>query len=353
MARKKRSNGYGSVSKVSRNLSKPWRATATIGWDDNGKQIRKSLGYFSTYKEANDALMSATKSGQSRVAENYNATVGELFEEYIDFRKNASKISVKTIQSYENGMRRLSSIKELPLRSLDIDDLQNLFQNLSKKKYSRSSIQDARMVLNQLYKYAIPRGCAEINLTNYLMLSLPKSKPTARFTKEEIKTLWENSEDPTVKIILCMIYTMTRPSELLALKIENITPNMTAVIGGCKTEAGTNRIIPLHDRIKEFIAYFTQDRKSGPIFLHDGKPILLNHFSKKMFKQVIMELGLSQALTPRSCRKTGISIMAENKNISEEVRIKIAGHTDAQVERDHYIEMEAGVLSEAINQIDI
>ena len=44
-------NGYGTTYKVKGKRRKPWRVRVTIGWDDNGKQIFKNLGYFKTQAE--------------------------------------------------------------------------------------------------------------------------------------------------------------------------------------------------------------------------------------------------------------------------------------------------------------
>lgn len=43
--------------------------------------------------------------------------------------------------------------------------------------------------------------------------------------------------------------------------------------------------------------------------------------------------------------------MAENREISDSIRIKIAGHADVAVEEKHYIEMESKRLREAINKL--
>ena len=48
----KNPNGYGSVIKLSGKRRRPFAARITTGYDDNGKQIYKYLGYYETRKEA-------------------------------------------------------------------------------------------------------------------------------------------------------------------------------------------------------------------------------------------------------------------------------------------------------------
>ena len=49
-------NGYGSVINMGRRRRKPYAARVTIGWTDDGKQIKKYLGSFATRQEALNAL---------------------------------------------------------------------------------------------------------------------------------------------------------------------------------------------------------------------------------------------------------------------------------------------------------
>ena len=55
-------NGYGSVIKLSRHRRKPYAARMTVGWTDDGKQIKKYLGTFQTRQEALNALANYNQS---------------------------------------------------------------------------------------------------------------------------------------------------------------------------------------------------------------------------------------------------------------------------------------------------
>ena len=52
----KRANGTGAITKVSGRRRKPYQVMITVGWSNEGKQIRKSLGYFETMDKATVAL---------------------------------------------------------------------------------------------------------------------------------------------------------------------------------------------------------------------------------------------------------------------------------------------------------
>ena len=54
----KRANGTGTVYKMKHKaLRKPYRAVVTLGYNSEGKPLRKSIGTFATQKEAYNALV--------------------------------------------------------------------------------------------------------------------------------------------------------------------------------------------------------------------------------------------------------------------------------------------------------
>ncbi len=68
-------SGYGSVYKLSGKRRRPWIAIVTEGWDDEGKQLRKPIGYFATKMEALDAL---SVYRQNPIAPKEDITLGEI-----------------------------------------------------------------------------------------------------------------------------------------------------------------------------------------------------------------------------------------------------------------------------------
>ena len=91
-----------------------------------------------------------------------------------------------------------------------------------------------------------------------------------RYSDEEIKTLWSKLyEINNVDIILIMIYTGLRPTELLEIQTENVHLDEKYMVGGMKTEAGKDRIIPLNDKIIPLVKNrYDANQKYLP---HDGR----------------------------------------------------------------------------------
>jgi len=81
-----------------------------------------------------------------------------------------------------------------------------------------------------------------------------ESLKEAPFTDEEILRIW-NSKDsvPFADMILIGIYSGWRPQELSILQIADIDLEAVTMKGGLKTDAGKNRIMPIHSIIKPLI----------------------------------------------------------------------------------------------------
>lgn len=59
--------------------------------------------------------------------------------------------------------------------------------------------------------------------------------------------LWANvGKYPDIDLILIQCYSGWRPRELCYLRLEDIDLNARTFTGGLKTDAGKNRVVPIH-----------------------------------------------------------------------------------------------------------
>lgn len=94
--------------------------------------------------------------------------------------------------------------------------------------------------------------------------SSPKTqKRKETFTDAEISKLEADGSD-TAKIILMLIYTGMRIGELFSLPAKDYHKDY--VVGGEKTEAGRNRIIPIRPEGIPYFAYFA-NKATGPLLI--------------------------------------------------------------------------------------
>lgn len=66
--------------------------------------------------------------------------------------------------------------------------------------------------------------------------------------------LWKNVDEiPYVDVILIQCYSGWRPQELGLIELDRVDLNNWVFTGGMKTDAGMNRLVPIHSKIRPLI----------------------------------------------------------------------------------------------------
>lgn len=211
----KNPNGFGTVMKLSGKRRRPYMARITIGWDKYGKQLRHTVGYFSTKQEALKALGSFE----------YNPTAVQFeklkFKEISDkwFNEHSKNLSEGTLKSYK--LLYESYIKDLDPLVFSKIKLINLQEHIDKlrKKVSTGTLKRIKSIISMIYTWAIKNEIATKNLAELIEIGKHEKIVERRiFTKDEIEILWKNQNLQMVDTILILLYTGMRVNELLNLK---------------------------------------------------------------------------------------------------------------------------------------
>ena len=215
---------------------------------------------------------------------------------------------------------------------------------------SRSSIAIILKGLNGAFESAIKN---DIIVKNYAaLLELKPAEKSAihkPFTEAEIQTIWEHEHLDIAKLLLMYIYSGMRPIELLSIKIENVHLDKRYIIGGVKTKAGKDRLIPIADCVMPFyreIYAKASVSKSDTLIPHGytskylGKPI----------KRFCKEVGISDHL-PHDTRHTFVTL-ASNYGMDRYVLKAIVGHTQSKdITADVYTHKTIEQYIEEVNKI--
>ncbi len=344
----KRSHGTGTISKDTRNR-KQWKAYAPA---DKYSKKRIYIGCFSTRQEAQQALDDYIKNGRP---EFYNATVGDIYKLWSD--THFRQVSQSAVNLYSSMWKRFAGIENMPMRELRTAHIQAIID----KSTSKSAADTIKVLAVMLCKFAMEN---DIILKNYADFSkIPKfDKHEKRiFTADEINKLWEHSSDEVVKIILLMIYTGMRIGEMTALKVSDIHLPDGYIIGGEKTKAGRERIIPIPDSIPElaeFIADMMNGKSENDSLVEISNQILRNKFYKAMIdcgisnghKQGYRYILDDKTLTPHSTRHTFASLSAAAGMRAENLQ-KIIGHANYNTTAEVYIHQNVDKLKEEMSKL--
>lgn len=148
-----------------------------------------------------------------------------------------------------------------------------------------------------------------------------------------------------VDAILCQCYLGFRPSELLALRIEDYDRAERAFTGGSKTDAGTDRTVTVAPRIQPLVDAAVGSRTSGPVFARrDGRPIPPKDY-RAAFYAALTAAGIDNPIieingvqrhtyTPHSCRHTFATLL-KRVEAPDKDKLELMGHTSTAMLR-HY-----------------
>ena len=336
--------GYGSVYKLSGNRRRPWIVRLTVGWSEDGKQLYKILGYFKTRKEAQIAL--AEYHNNPYDVDLRKLTFREVFERWAE--EHYPKISQSKRNAYKTVFNQSEAIHDVPISQIKTMHLQAL---INEKKHLRAStLGHHKSAYSQVFKYAIKNEIAAKNYAEYIDIpNTVKKKQKQVFTRAEIDTLFSYHEVgvPDVDIVLILIFTGFRIMELLKMKKENVNLAERYMVGGSKTDAGRNRVVPISRKIHGML----EDRMSGESEYLFPSPKgcvqIYQNFRPNVWIPLMEKMGMKH--TAHDTRHTFISLMTD-AGVEKIITQRIAGHSNKDV-TDHYTHLEIRKLIEAIDKI--
>ena len=207
-----------------------------------------------------------------------------------------------------------------------------------------------------MYKYAMKH---EIVDKNYAQLcdSVKKPKPEIvriPFSDLEIQKLWDNIQVPFADMVLIGIYTGFRPQELAILQIDDVDLDRWTITGGLKTDAGKNRIVPIHPRIRELVQqnYHRAGKMNSNYLFNDenGQQGTFLTYGKYRgrFNKIMKRLNMTHK--PHDTRHSFIT-MAKSADMNEYILKLIVGHAVEDITENTYTHRTIEDLHQEIQKI--
>lgn len=356
-------NGYGSVTKLSGNRRKPYLARVTLGWitdEQAGTSIqnRVPIGTFRTKKEALQAL--AEYGANPYDIQNDNMTLAELYEKWTAeyFPTLESQSSPRTIIAAWRYCHAIHGMRVKDIRARHIKGIMEDGYVIpdrgkaagTKVPASAGTKTRIKSMFNLMLDYALEYELVDKNYARTFDLSVDiiKEKEAAtrghiNFNDDEMKALWDNVDTLRfVDWILIQCYMGWRPQELAIIKLENIHLDKQYIIGGMKTDAGRNRTVPIHPRIKDLVQrnYDKAVELGSKYLLNDpdavkgGMTITYDKYAGR-FAKIMSALNLREDHRPHDPRTTFVT-MAKKAGVDEYVIKILAGHRITDITEGTY-----------------
>ncbi len=306
----------------------------------------KFIGSYKTKAEASDALALAIAARPTCARAEW--TVADFYESY-----TASPAFAALSHSAQNTDRAAwkycADIARRKMRDTRAQEWQSCIDRAAGLGKSKSTCSKIRNLASILCKEAMKDDVINKNYASLLTLRGEQQKTKDVFTAGEIALLKAHAEDIEAKFILILIYTGMRITELLELANENV--HCSYIVGGKKTTAGRNRIIPILPEISPCIDFFRRDE--GLLIHNNGKPVGVKLARQKWFYEYLVGLGILDAaeippsgtprLTPHCTRHT-FATLARQAGIDKDILTRIIGHSDYSMTDKVYVDMQSEFL---------
>lgn len=371
--RRRLPNGFGQISEIKgRNLRNPFRAMVTVGKTSTGRPICKPLkpeSYFPTYNDAYAALVEYNKNPYDLGPA---ITVKELYEKWSEeyFKTLKNEGSARAVKGAWVYCSAVYDMRVMDVRARHIKGCMEEGTAVvrGKEQHPSASMKNKiKTLFNLMLDYALEYEIVDrnysrtFNLTDDTIKEIQTvKKEHIPFTKAEMELLWEHVNDKyCVDVLLIQCYSGWRPQELGLIELANVDLENWTFKGGMKSDAGTNRIVPIHSRIRPLVeqkykeaqelgseylfTYIDPDRRSKNIKL------TYNRYNK-VFGMIRDELNLNSEHRPHDGRKHFVTA-AKDAKIDEYAIKYMVGHKISDITEKVYTQREFQWLKEEIEKI--
>jgi integrase len=350
-------NGYGSVYKLKGRRRRPWIARVTTGWttaiamkgkykgQEVARQTYQTIGYFKTKQEAMDAL---ALHRVNPIPPKADITLEELYKEWSESKYK--HISKSTKNNYKAAWKYIKRFEKAKFKDIRTAQWQSVIDKCDDDKLSQSTLKKIKTVAVMLSDHALQNDIINKNYAEFIEIPKSEKAKKDRFTDIEVKKIEDAADTaPWADTVLILIYTGMRISEMLQLTRFNVNLELQLITGGVKTDAGKDRIIPIHPKIQKYIKAWYDNGGDALITHKEGKAIRTKYYREKYYYPVLKEIGVRK-LTPHKCRHTFGSLMAE-AGVDTIYIQQIIGHTDYAFTANEYTHPEIEKLRQAIGKI--
>ena len=205
-----------------------------------------------------------------------------------------------------------------------------------------------------MYDYAVESEYVPVNIARQFNIkTLQKQiqnehKDKIPFSEEHIKLCHDNSDYGYMKMVLIGLYTGLRPLEICTLIKDNIHLDDNYLIGGMKTDAGTDRYVPIHPQIKPYLEYYMNNSKSEYVIEADdgqGDTVMTYDKYRRRFQKCMKHIGADGLYSPHCTRHTFIT-QAKFLDIDNVALKMIVGHEITDITEAVYTHRTTNFIQE-------
>ena len=320
----------------------------TIGYDLNGKQLRKWV-HADSIRELNEKT-EQLKMEQKLAPNTSSVRFGKYAQEW--FRAYKSTRSARTQEMYSYALRKCSDMDQIPLKSVTKTACQQLVNSLWNTPKTAKIVRDT---LYQVFNAAVADGMLIRNPAEGISVPERNKKQIHLLTDQELEGVKNAVPDPADRMFVTILQVFgLRPAEALALQINDfdfkkkiltvsraveLENNNQSRIKGTKT--GKTREIPIPDEILPVLKEYISGLKSFLLFSkRDGGLMTKSAYRRmgeRVWKAVNVAMGGDDTMNLvsgrnfyefRHRRATDLYYLCQRGVISTKMAAELMGHQE-------------------------
>lgn len=346
-------NGYGSVYRLSGNRRKPWAVRITVSRkEDKEGKIHWKYKYLGYYESQSEALIALAHYNENPYDMDANKTTfAEVYEKWS--AEHYPKISKSNINGYNASYKLCGPLYSMRFNDIKKSHLQGVVDNCGK---NYPTLRKLKVLFTVMYKFALENDICSKDYSQYVDIAQYKDQnPNAYnrkpFSSAEIETVWKwKDANEYVSVILMLIYSGCRISELLDLKKEDVNIGERWFdITKSKTKSGIRKT-PIAKKVLPFFEYwYNKNDCEYLISTPDAKHFIYRNYYDSYWKPLIDQMGMPTH-RPHDTRHTCISLLTAVR-VDDKIIKKIVGHKGQSVTEIVYTHFEIQQLIDAIDLI--
>ncbi len=353
--KKSRGNGTGTAYLRTNKGKGTWTACVVVGWklpDDPSKPktaVKKTKGGFATRR---DALNYCSQLKLDTTARRL-LTMEECWKEWSG--PYEERIGKSTFAGYRSAYNHYSPLHGTHMDKIAVTELQKCIDAVPGHRMKELMKTTAGL----LWRHCVAHNLLDKDITGILYTGKEQSVQRPPLTTEEIEVIRQNiGKYRYAEYIYCLVYLGFRPGEMLELKKDQlhhylkkndkgeVVADIWYIIGGKKTAAGKDRVIPIPSPILNYIidrSYVPGTDLLFPMYQFDRKKEKFIRFknmtdeylNKHVFKKMTKALGIADGKVPY-CARHSFADKLKNADGTDKSKAAIIGHSKYLFTQEHY-----------------
>lgn len=272
-----------------------------------------------------------------------NKTLKEVYDAWEPWY--SPRVDKDTFGCYRAAFAHFKALHNHTIRYISAGDLQKCMDDCPR---GHRTHQNMKCTAGLLWAYAMDHNLVDKDVTDNLYIGKGASVQREPLTDIEVEKIrQEIGKDRYAAYVYALCYLGFRPGEMLEIKKDQVHEKnkQLFIVEGKKTDAGRDRIVPVHKKIQKIIRQ--QMKLEGTEYLFPmhvynrkgefkGYKVMTdNYFNKYAFRPLADRLGIPANKVPYSARHT-FSDKLKNANGTDKTKAALIGHSDYKFTQKKY-----------------